>query len=130
MSLARSAIGVVALWATFCVVLLAAGWLNTGATRGVQEGPGPLAQQVVAGAMATDTGQKAPSLPCPDAPASENSAKSDKSADAEPERAAALLPLRRNAWVAVIPLWPADALRWQPMEPALRLNPGHAPPTA
>lgn len=130
-SLARSTIGVLALWATLYVVLLAAGWLNTGATRGVQDGPGRLAPHVeAAAAMATDTGQKAPSLPCPDAPASENSAKSDKSADAEPERAAALLPLRRNAWVAVIPLWPADALRWQLMEPALRLNPGHAPPTA
>ncbi len=129
-SLARSAIGVVALWAAFCVVLLAAGWLNTGATRGVQDGPGPLAQQVESGAMATDTGQKAPSLPCPDAPASENCAKSDASADTEPGSAAALFPLRRNAWVAVIPLWPADALRWQRMEPSLRLNPGHAPPTA
>lgn len=129
-SLTRSAIGVVALWATFCVVLLATGWLNTGATRGVQDGPGPLAQQVEAAAMATDTGQKAPSLPCPDAPASENSAKSDASADTEPGSAAALFPLRRNAWVAAIPLWPADALRWQRMEPSLRLNPGHAPPTA
>ncbi len=129
-SLARSAIGVVALWATFCVVLLAAGWLSTGAAASVQDGPGRLSPQVEAAAMATHTGQKAPSLPCPDAPASENSAKSDKGADSEPGSAAAPLPLRRNAWVAVIPLWPADALRWQRMEPALRLNPGHAPPIA
>ena len=129
-SLARSAIGVVALWATFCLVLLAAGWLNTGATQGVQDGSGRIAPHVEVAAMATDAGQKAPSLPCPDTPASENSAKSDKSGDPEPERAAAPLPLRRNAWVAPIPLWPADALRWQPMEPSLRLNPGHAPPTA
>ncbi|WP_312237653.1 hypothetical protein [Stenotrophomonas sp.] len=130
MSLARSAIGVVALWATFCVVLLAVGWLSTGATSGAQHGPGRLAPQVATTAMASDAGQKAPSLPCPDAPASENSAKGDKSGDAEPERAAAPLPLRRNAWVAVMPLWPADALRWQRMEPSLRLNPGHAPPNA
>ncbi|PZS90606.1 MULTISPECIES: hypothetical protein [Stenotrophomonas] len=35
----------------------------------------------------------------------------------------------RAALVAHIPLWRSDALRWQLHDPALRLNPGHAPPT-
>ena len=30
--------------------------------------------------------------------------------------------------VAHVPLWPSDALRWQLRDPALGLNPGHAPP--
>jgi len=34
----------------------------------------------------------------------------------------------RAALVAHIPLWRSDALRWQLHDPALRLNPGHAPP--
>lgn len=36
----------------------------------------------------------------------------------------------RGPWVARVPLWRADALRWQRPEPSLRLNPGHAPPTS
>ncbi|QGL96202.1 hypothetical protein ACS0OX_04965 [Stenotrophomonas pavanii] len=34
----------------------------------------------------------------------------------------------RAVLVAHIPLWRSDALRWQRHDPALRLNPGHAPP--
>ncbi|MEE9876157.1 MAG: hypothetical protein PBU97_05505 [Stenotrophomonas maltophilia] len=34
----------------------------------------------------------------------------------------------RAALVAHIPLWRSNALRWQLHDPALRLNPGHAPP--
>jgi len=34
----------------------------------------------------------------------------------------------RAALVAHVPLWRSDALRWQLRDPALRLNPGHAPP--
>ncbi|HDS1544626.1 TPA: hypothetical protein UM365_002078 [Stenotrophomonas maltophilia] len=34
----------------------------------------------------------------------------------------------RAALVARIPLWRSDTLRWQLHDPALRLNPGHAPP--
>lgn len=126
----RSAIGVAALWATFCVVLLAAGWLSHGVAGGIQGSPAGSLAQREASTPATDTELKQPSRPVPEAPASEPSAKSDKSADPESDSAAVALRLRRSDWVAVIPLWPADALRWQRMEPSLRLNPGHAPPTA
>jgi hypothetical protein len=34
----------------------------------------------------------------------------------------------RTPWVAVVPLWPSDALQWQRLDPSLRLNRGHAPP--
>ncbi|MGE6334353.1 hypothetical protein [Stenotrophomonas sp. NPDC077659] len=34
----------------------------------------------------------------------------------------------RPPLVAHVPMWPSDALRWQQPDPALRLNPGHAPP--
>ncbi len=34
----------------------------------------------------------------------------------------------RAPLVAHVPLWRSDALRWQLHDPALRLNPGHAPP--
>ena len=34
----------------------------------------------------------------------------------------------RAALVAHVPLWRSNALRWQLHDPALRLNPGHAPP--
>lgn len=37
-------------------------------------------------------------------------------------------PSPRAILVAHIPLWRSDALRWQLHDPALRLNPGHAPP--
>ena len=34
----------------------------------------------------------------------------------------------RAALVGHVPLWRSDALHWQLHDPALRLNPGHAPP--
>ena len=34
----------------------------------------------------------------------------------------------RAALVVHVPLWRSNALRWQLHDPALRLNPGHAPP--
>lgn len=40
---------------------------------------------------------------------------------------AGLAPMRAPL-IAHIPLWRSEALRWQLHDPALRLNPGHAPP--
>ncbi len=34
----------------------------------------------------------------------------------------------RAPLVVHVPLWRSNALRWQLHDPALRLNPGHAPP--
>lgn len=55
----------------------------------------------------------------------------ETSAHGEPHDATtALHPVQHGTLVAHVPLWPTDALRWQPLEPSLRLNPGHAPPDA
>lgn len=48
--------------------------------------------------------------------------------DAEAGAACAGVTPARPPLVAHVPLWPSDALRWQQPDPALRLNPGHAPP--
>lgn len=126
----RYALGVAALWATLCVVLLAAGWLS-GARAGI-----PLVPQASAlSAMALSPDNAAVPLPqapapCPEPPASELSAATEGGTDPDTSTHGVPLRLRRTPWVAVVPLWPADALRWQRMEPSLRLNPGHAPPHA
>lgn len=126
----RYALGVAALWATLCVVLLAAGWLS-GARAGI-----PLVPQASAlSAMALSPDNAAVPLPqapapCPDPPASELSAATEGGTDPDTSTHGVPLRLRRTPGVAVVPLWPADALRWQRMEPSLRLNPGHAPPHA
>lgn len=130
MSSTRSAIGVAALWTTFCVVLLAAGWLKWGDAGVVRDGTVPALAQAEAASRSAGSIPTLPPAPCPEAPASEPGAAAESGADPESSSAAATLRLRRSAWIAVIPLWPADALRWQLMEPSLRLNPGHAPPTA
>jgi hypothetical protein len=129
-SATRSALGVAALWATLCVVLLAAGWLS-GARASVSLAPPAVALSVLALAPvdATTTLPQTPA-PCPEPPASEQAAATEGGADPDTSAAGVTLRLRRPAWVAVVPLWPADALRWQRMEPSLRLNPGHAPPHA
>jgi hypothetical protein len=129
-SATRSALGVAALWATLCVVLLAAGWLS-GARASVPLAPPAVALSVLALAPvdAAATLPQAPA-PCPEPPASEQAAATEGGADPDTSAAGVTLRLRRAAWVAVVPLWPADALRWQRMEPSLRLNPGHAPPYA
>lgn len=126
----RSALGVAALWATLCVVLLAAGWLN-GTRASVRQAPPEVTLSVLALAPvdATATLPQAPA-PCPAPPASEQVATPEGGADAATSAAGVTLRLRRSAWAAMVPLWPADALRWQRMEPSLRLNPGHAPPHA
>lgn len=126
----RSAIGVAALWATFCVVLLGAGWLSGARTSGPLA-PSTVALSVLALAPvdAAATLPQAPS-PCPEPLASEQAAATEGGADPDTSAEGVSLRLRRAPWVAVVPLWPADALRWQRMEPALRLNPGHAPPYA
>lgn len=130
MSATRSALGVAALWATLCVVLLAADWLS-GARASVPLAPPAVALSVLALAPvdAAATLPQAPA-PCPEPPASEQVAATEGGADPDTSAAGVTLRLRRTAWVAVVPLWPADALRWQRMEPSLRLNPGHAPPYA
>ncbi|WP_295517553.1 hypothetical protein [uncultured Stenotrophomonas sp.] len=48
--------------------------------------------------------------------------------DGEASPACAGVSPVRPPLVAHVPLWPSDALRWQQPDPALRLNPGHAPP--
>ncbi|MCF7749666.1 hypothetical protein KQ945_02825 [Bacillus subtilis subsp. subtilis] len=130
MSVTRSAIGVAALWATLCVVLLAAGWLSAGRTGMVSASPLAAMTGLTIGANDNGPSQTQPPAPCPEAPASEPNAAAEGCADPEASAAGVRLRLRRTAWVATVPLWPADALRWQRMEPALRLNPGHAPPHA
>lgn len=129
-SATRSALGVAALWATLCVVLLAAGWLS-GAHAGVPLAPQASALSVMALSPDNAAGPlpQAPA-PCPEPPASEPSAATEGGTDPDTSAHGVTLRLRRTAWVAVVPLWPADALRWQRMEPSLRLNPGHAPPHA
>lgn len=130
MSATRSALGVAALWATLCVVLLAAGWLS-GARASVPlvHPATTLSMLALAPVDAAATLPQAPA-PCPEPPASEQAAATEGGADPDTSAAGVTLRLRRAAWVAVMPLWPADALRWQRMEPSLRLNPGHAPPYA
>ena len=129
MSATRSSLGVAALWATFCVVLLAAGWLSGGHAP-MPAGPALTLLEATAGA--TDGGAGRPILPrapCPEAPAADPAA-AETGADPEARAARMSQHLGRRAWVAAVPLWPADALRWQRLEPSLRLNPGHAPPYA
>jgi len=112
------------------VVLLRACWLS-GARAGI-----PLVPQASAlSAMALSPDNAAVPLPqapapCPDPPASELSAATEGGTDPDTSTHGVPLRLRRTPGVAVVPLWPADALRWQRMEPSLRLNPGHAPPHA
>lgn len=128
MSANRSALGLAALWATFCVVLLACGWLTGGGAGNA--GPAPAAAHT-AGLLGADSARQAsaPSTPAPELPA-EPTLAAETGADPEPSPPAVLTQLRRTPWVAVVPLWPSDALRWQRLEPSLRLNPGHAPPHA
>ncbi len=130
MSATRSALGVAALWATLCVVLLAAGWLSgTRASVPLAHPATTLSMLALAPVDAAATLPQAPA-PCPEPPASELSAATEGGTDPDTSTHGVTLRLRRTPWVAVVPLWPADALRWQRMEPSLRLNPGHAPPHA
>ena len=128
MSANRSALGIAALWATFCVVLLACGWLTADVTGS--------AGMTRAGAEASSSPgadrarqASAPSTPAPELPA-EPSLMVEAGADPEPSQPATPPRMRRTPWVAAVPLWPSDALRRQRLEPSLRLNPGHAPPGA
>jgi hypothetical protein len=119
----RAIVGALALWATLCVVLLACA--SHGPARDTHALIGAQLHAAVAGTLNLPP---APA-PAPEMPASETAA-ADTSVDTE---FASPLPgarLRRTAWVARVALWPADALRWQRLEPSLRLNPGHAPPSA
>ena len=131
MSANRTARGLAALWATFCVVLLACGWLSAGSSGNA--GRSPVAGQtpaiVDAGSMLRVTAPTAPA-PAPELPFAEPSLTAETGPDAEAGHPAVLPRLRRAPWVARVPLWRADALRWQRLEPSLRLNPGHAPPYA
>lgn len=130
MSATRYALGVAALWATLCVVLLAAGWLSGARASVPLANPATtLSMLALAPVDAAATLPQAPA-PCPEPPASEQAAATEGGADPDTSAAGVTLRLRRTAWVAVVPLWPADALLWQRMEPSLRLNPGHAPPYA
>lgn len=129
MSANRSALGIAALLATFCVVLLACGWLSTG-------GAGNAGLTLTAGHATAlqDAGSarqaSAPSAPAPELPTAEPSLKGETGPDPESCHTTVVARLPRAPWVAVVPLWRADALRRQRLEPSLRLNPGHAPPYA
>ncbi len=129
MSANRSALCIAALWATLCVVLLACGWLSAGATGSTTFNPAaghsPASLDAVSARQAS-----APSAPAPELPGAEPSLTTEPGPDPEASHTAVLPRLRRTPWVAVVPLWRSDALRWQRLEPSLRLNPGHAPPYA
>ena len=129
MSAIPRTLGVFALWATLCVVLLACAW--PGAARNATGNASPGLIDVVSAPLhAASVGTPSlPSPPAPELPAAEPPA-IDTASDAETAPHAAPSRLLRRAWVAVVPLWPSDALRWQRLEPSLRLNPGHAPPQA
>jgi hypothetical protein len=125
---AERAFGVLALWATLCVALLACAMPGVERPAAVSIG-GMHAQ--VEGLKRGVAHAGAPSAPAPDLPASDVPFSAETGADPEPQGpAGSIALLRRTAWVARVPLWPADALHWQRLEPALRLNPGHAPPLA
>lgn len=129
MSAIPRTLGVLALWAALCVVLLACAW--PGAARNATGNASPgLIVTVSAPPHAVSVGTPSlPPAPAPEVPAAESPA-IDTASDAETASHSAPSRLPRRAWVAVVPLWPSDALRWQRLEPALRLNPGHAPPQA
>lgn len=129
MSANRSALGIAALWATFCVVLLACGWLSAGASSRTDFSPAAGHSPSLLDADAARHAC-APSTPAPELPAAEPSLKGETGPDPEASHPAVLPRGRRAPWVAVVPLWRSDALRWQRLEPSLRLNPGHAPPYA
>jgi hypothetical protein len=119
----RAIVGALALWATLCVVLLAC--VSHGPARDTQT---LIGAQLHAAVVGTLNLPPAPA-PAPEMPASEAAA-ADTSVDTEFASPLPAARLRRTAWMARVPLWPADALRWQRLEPSLRLNPGHAPPYA
>jgi len=123
----RSALGIAALWATFCVVLLACGWLGAGTGNA-----GSLPAAGTAPALLSTGSDEAcaPTAPAPERPAAEPSLTAETGPDPEPSPPALPARAHRAPWVAVVPLWRSDALRWQRLEPSLRLNPGHAPPHA
>jgi hypothetical protein len=126
----RCTVGVLALWATLCVVLLACGWAGTDGNpaTGAQAADHEPVQGLTV--CSAEAGLRLPSAPLPDAPAADTPTVADTSSDPEPSTHGVRTYLRRSTWVALVPLWPADALRWQRLEPSLRLNPGHAPPYA
>jgi hypothetical protein len=83
----------------------------------------------VAAASITPPPSRMPSTPCPDTAPGEGAAALETLTDAAPVPGALPAGSYRTPWVAVVPLWPSDALQWQRLDPSLRLNPGHAPPT-
>ncbi|WP_421568646.1 hypothetical protein [Stenotrophomonas sp. PD6] len=121
MSANRAIVGALALWATLCVVLLAC--VSHGPARDTHALIGAQLHAPVAGTLTL------PPVPAPEMPAPETAA-ADTCPDTESPSPLPAARVRRTAWVARVPLWPADALRWQRLEPSLRLNPGHAPPYA
>ena len=133
MSANRSVLGIAALWATLCVVLLACGWLSAGGTgnaaRSTATGQTPAIADTGSTLRVTAPTAPAPA-PAPELPFAEPSLTAEIGPDPEAAHPAVLPRLRRAPWVALVPLWRADALRWQRLEPSLRLNPGHAPPCA
>ncbi|WP_148045902.1 hypothetical protein [Stenotrophomonas rhizophila] len=112
-------------------MLLACGWLSAGSTgnaaRSTATGQTPAIADT--GSTLRVTAPTAPA-PAPELPFAEASLTAETGPDPEAAHPAVLPRLRRAPWVALVPLWRADALRWQRLEPSLRLNPGHAPPYA
>lgn len=130
MSANRCTVGVIALWAALCVVLLACALPGA---HGHPAASAAAASHESVGALnlaSADGAPGRPSAPAPEAPAADTPVAADTGSDPEPSTHGIRAALRRTPWVAMVPLWPADALRWQRLEPSLRLNPGHAPPYA
>ncbi|QIO87297.1 hypothetical protein [Stenotrophomonas maltophilia] len=125
----RRRFGIAALWATLCVVLLGLAWPGDSGRPGA---PGrPAAAVEAAGHSTLDLVSHAQPAPAP-VPEGVHAARlgSETGGDAESDSTAIRRASHRTPWIARVPLWRADALRWQRLEPALRLNPGHAPPYA
>ncbi|WP_314101491.1 hypothetical protein [uncultured Stenotrophomonas sp.] len=121
--------GAFALWATLCVVLLACAWPGSARTQASSDSQAqligtPAGQHAVDASVPGQPGTPVPETPSADKPGA------DATADAEAGGPIPAARPKRAAWVAAVPLWPADALRWQRLEPSLRLNPGHATPRA
>lgn len=99
---------------------------------GRPDAPGrPAAAVEAAGHSTLDLVSHAPPAPAP-VPEGVHAARlgSETGGDADSDSTAIRRASHRTPWIARVPLWRADALRWQRLEPALRLNPGHAPPYA
>jgi hypothetical protein len=125
----RPSFGIAALWATLCVVLLGLAWLGDSGRPGALGSPAAAFEAPCHSALSVLSHVPPAPAPGPEA-VHAASLSSETGGDAESDSSATRRASHRAPWIARVPLWRADALRWQRLEPALRLNPGHAPPYA